>query len=161
MLTMTKFVFGSVAIGALALFGLSASHISIAAFLPHSPVSLSMDGGSFIQTATGAIGPAADRAIAGFTATLDSLADSGINFVRSNTSSARIQLQSLAASLGVDNWLPRSAANWIQGGTQMAAQATGNKPNHLAKKAPPAGNSLQSSNRLASAHASPNGPAGF
>jgi len=160
---MTKFVFGSIGIGALALFGLSASHTSVASFLPHSPVSSSLDGGSLIQTATGAIGPAADRAIAGFTANLDSIADSGIDFVRRNTGSARIQLQSLAASTDAGKWLPKSAMIWIQGGAQVAANATGNEANHLARKVSSAGRALQSPNRrTAAGRPSPNGAeAGF
>jgi len=157
MLTMTKLVCGCLGVGALLFLGSSVSQTSITGILPHSLGASSDGGGAFIQSGLSAIGPAAERAVAEFTANLDSLAGSGISFVRNNTGSARLQLQSMAASLpsqlAVDKWLPNSTLSWLRSGAETAAQASGNQTKKLAKKVPGVRSAVRSANgHIASVH---------
>jgi hypothetical protein len=118
MRAIARFLFGCLAIGALALVGANLL----------GPIGTQSLADSTVRRVSSAVPD------------LNSLSNSAGAFVRRNAATAQFQFEgmknSVPRSVAVSNLIPQSSSNWIQGGAQAASQAVGNKPGQFAKKVP-------------------------
>jgi hypothetical protein len=137
MLTLAKFALGCFIVGALTLAGSS--------LLPPS-----MRSELGLETATSQADFMLRRVGAQFPSDMHSFSTSTGAFVRSNATSARLQLDgmenSLPSSYSLSSWMPSNTSSWIQTGAQAASQAAGSKPGTFAKKIPVVNGAVNSAN---------------
>jgi hypothetical protein len=137
MLTLAKFVLGCFVVGALTLAGSSLL-----------PPSMRTELG--LETATSQADFMLRRVGAQFPTDIHTFSASTGAFVRSNATTARLQLEgmknSLPSSFALGSWMPSSTSSWIQNGAQLASQAAGSKPGTFAKKIPVVNGAVNSAN---------------
>lgn len=157
MITLTKLVFSCTGVGAAALLGTSLLQVP-------GPV-----GSSNAQDASSGILQAASvqadfmlrRATTYIPSNLQYFSTAAGAFVRSNATSARLQLEGIGmqfdamknslAPSSLRNWLP-DGPNWIQNSVQSASQASSDKTRNLAQKMPVVSVIKSDLNHLANTH---------
>jgi hypothetical protein len=158
---MGKLICKCFGVTALALLGFTLYQASLADHQSNGAGTLSAGSGA-IQSAIDKVGPASDRAISEITANLQSYLNSTEYFLHRNGTRARLELESMAASLPstLGDLLPKNGSNWLQSTAQKASQVVGNNPGATAKKIPVVNGALNATKeRIAAVSQSINGGA--
>ncbi|HEY1901231.1 MAG TPA: hypothetical protein VGG56_02295 [Terracidiphilus sp.] len=137
MLTLTKFICGCFGIGALAILGTSLVQAPGNSSQSVAHGSSLSTGDALMQTASAQVDSIARQASAELGPRLRSLSANGGVFVRSNATSARLQLEGMANGLSfylsADAWRHGETPYWIRTGVRGAVQTSGEKTIAMAR----------------------------
>jgi hypothetical protein len=130
---MGKFIYRFFAVTSVAFLGFILYQATLTGHQSNMPGTLSA-GSGLVQSVMNKLGPASDRGISEFTASMGYYADGCNNFLRVNKLRARAELATMATDLPstFGDWLPKNGSNWLQN----TAQTARNNPGAVANKIP-------------------------